>query len=294
MGPTSLDRFLKTCTAHALPVTVRAVVYDSGLDAHGITARRKSARSLLRGAGRCAASRSASAACPLSARTQRASCTRLRSTVSSTGSCPSRGASQARRPRGALCCCSLSRDQARRGRGRVAPATGSRSSCAGSRSRFTLAVPTSASRTTCTSSRRAGGSASVSAESFQLTFLDLRGRSRRTSSRACSRWRSIRGTRGTTSSTSITRGGAVRFDRRVPSAELRRRPGICARRWSRSSHPLRRTTTGASGCSGPAGGSISGSATAAGGGIPATTRSLFARRGQALPDRRQPAGGTRR
>jgi hypothetical protein len=36
MGPTSLDRFLKTCTAHALPVAVRAVVYDSGLDAHGI------------------------------------------------------------------------------------------------------------------------------------------------------------------------------------------------------------------------------------------------------------------
>jgi hypothetical protein len=36
MGPMSLDRFLKTCTAHALPVTVRAVVYDSGLDAHGI------------------------------------------------------------------------------------------------------------------------------------------------------------------------------------------------------------------------------------------------------------------
>jgi hypothetical protein len=36
MGPTSLDRFLKTCEAHALPVTVRAVVYDSGLDAHGI------------------------------------------------------------------------------------------------------------------------------------------------------------------------------------------------------------------------------------------------------------------
>lgn len=36
LGPTSLDRFLKTCTAHALPVTVRAVVYDSGLDAHGI------------------------------------------------------------------------------------------------------------------------------------------------------------------------------------------------------------------------------------------------------------------
>jgi len=36
MGPTSLDRFLKTCAAHALPVTVRAVVYDSGLDAYGI------------------------------------------------------------------------------------------------------------------------------------------------------------------------------------------------------------------------------------------------------------------
>ena len=36
MGPTSLDRFLKTCTAHAFPVTVRAAVYDSGLDAHGI------------------------------------------------------------------------------------------------------------------------------------------------------------------------------------------------------------------------------------------------------------------
>ena len=36
MGPTSLARFLKTCTAHALPVTVRAVVYDSGLDAHGV------------------------------------------------------------------------------------------------------------------------------------------------------------------------------------------------------------------------------------------------------------------
>ena len=36
MGPTSLDRFLKTSAAHALPVTVRAVVYDSGLDAHGI------------------------------------------------------------------------------------------------------------------------------------------------------------------------------------------------------------------------------------------------------------------
>jgi len=36
MGPTSLDRFLKTCDAHALPVTVRAAVYDSGLDAYGI------------------------------------------------------------------------------------------------------------------------------------------------------------------------------------------------------------------------------------------------------------------
>jgi hypothetical protein len=36
MGPTSLDRFLKICAAHALPVTVRAVVYDSGLDAYGI------------------------------------------------------------------------------------------------------------------------------------------------------------------------------------------------------------------------------------------------------------------
>src|SRR5215813_9134917 len=36
MGPTSLDRFLKTCATHPLPVTVRAVVYDSGLDAHGI------------------------------------------------------------------------------------------------------------------------------------------------------------------------------------------------------------------------------------------------------------------
>jgi hypothetical protein len=36
MGPTSLDRFLKTCTAHELLVTVRAAVYDSGLDAHGI------------------------------------------------------------------------------------------------------------------------------------------------------------------------------------------------------------------------------------------------------------------
>jgi hypothetical protein len=36
MGLTSLDRFLKTCAAHAVPVTVRAAVYDSGLDAHGI------------------------------------------------------------------------------------------------------------------------------------------------------------------------------------------------------------------------------------------------------------------
>jgi hypothetical protein len=36
MGPTSLDRCLKTCAAHALPVTVRAAVYDSGLDAHGL------------------------------------------------------------------------------------------------------------------------------------------------------------------------------------------------------------------------------------------------------------------
>ena len=34
LGPTSLDRLLKTCTAHALPVTVRAVVYDSGQDTH--------------------------------------------------------------------------------------------------------------------------------------------------------------------------------------------------------------------------------------------------------------------
>jgi hypothetical protein len=37
MGPTSLARFLKPCAAPALPVTVRAVVYDSGLDAHGIS-----------------------------------------------------------------------------------------------------------------------------------------------------------------------------------------------------------------------------------------------------------------
>ena len=37
MGPTRLERFLKTCTAHALPVTVRAVVYDRGLDAYGLS-----------------------------------------------------------------------------------------------------------------------------------------------------------------------------------------------------------------------------------------------------------------
>lgn len=36
MGPRSLERFLKTCATHALPVTMRAVVYESGLDAHGI------------------------------------------------------------------------------------------------------------------------------------------------------------------------------------------------------------------------------------------------------------------
>jgi len=36
MGPTSLDRLLKTCTTHQLPITVRAVVYDSGQDALGI------------------------------------------------------------------------------------------------------------------------------------------------------------------------------------------------------------------------------------------------------------------
>jgi hypothetical protein len=36
MGPTSLDRFLKTCAAHALLVTVYVVVYDSGLSAYGI------------------------------------------------------------------------------------------------------------------------------------------------------------------------------------------------------------------------------------------------------------------
>lgn len=36
MGPTSLDRLLKTCTAHDLPVTVRAAVYDSGPHALGV------------------------------------------------------------------------------------------------------------------------------------------------------------------------------------------------------------------------------------------------------------------
>jgi hypothetical protein len=36
LGPTSLDRFLKTCAAHALPVPVRAVVDASGLDAYGL------------------------------------------------------------------------------------------------------------------------------------------------------------------------------------------------------------------------------------------------------------------
>lgn len=36
MGPTSLDRLLKTCTAHQLSVRVRAAVYDSGQDALGI------------------------------------------------------------------------------------------------------------------------------------------------------------------------------------------------------------------------------------------------------------------
>jgi hypothetical protein len=36
MGPTSLDRLLKTSAAHHLPLTVRAVVYDSGQDALGI------------------------------------------------------------------------------------------------------------------------------------------------------------------------------------------------------------------------------------------------------------------
>jgi hypothetical protein len=35
-GPRSLERFLQTCATHALPVTMRAVVYDSGLDAHGL------------------------------------------------------------------------------------------------------------------------------------------------------------------------------------------------------------------------------------------------------------------
>ena len=57
----------------------------------------------------------ASAACPPSARTQRASCTRSRSTVSSTGSCPSCDVVPQCRPRGAVCRCSLSRDRARRG-----------------------------------------------------------------------------------------------------------------------------------------------------------------------------------
>lgn len=37
MGPTSLDRLLKTCTAHHLPVTLRAVVSDSGQDALGVS-----------------------------------------------------------------------------------------------------------------------------------------------------------------------------------------------------------------------------------------------------------------
>jgi hypothetical protein len=36
MGPTSLDRLLKTRAVHQLPVTGRAVVYDSGQDARGI------------------------------------------------------------------------------------------------------------------------------------------------------------------------------------------------------------------------------------------------------------------
>jgi hypothetical protein len=36
LGPTSLDRFRTTCAVHALPVIVRAVVYDRGLDAYGI------------------------------------------------------------------------------------------------------------------------------------------------------------------------------------------------------------------------------------------------------------------
>jgi hypothetical protein len=37
MAPSSVDRFLKTCTAHAMAVTVHAGVYDSGLDAYGIS-----------------------------------------------------------------------------------------------------------------------------------------------------------------------------------------------------------------------------------------------------------------
>jgi hypothetical protein len=36
LGPTSLDRLLKLFTAHQLPATVRAAVYDAGLDAQGI------------------------------------------------------------------------------------------------------------------------------------------------------------------------------------------------------------------------------------------------------------------
>lgn len=36
LGPTSLDRLFKACTAHDLPVTVWAAVYDAGLDAYGI------------------------------------------------------------------------------------------------------------------------------------------------------------------------------------------------------------------------------------------------------------------
>jgi hypothetical protein len=36
LGPTSLDRVLKTAAAHHLPLTVRAAVYDSGQDALGI------------------------------------------------------------------------------------------------------------------------------------------------------------------------------------------------------------------------------------------------------------------
>jgi hypothetical protein len=36
LGPTSLDRLLKTCAAHQLPVHVHAAVYDKGLDARGI------------------------------------------------------------------------------------------------------------------------------------------------------------------------------------------------------------------------------------------------------------------